>query len=191
MHILAVLLWTPRLQLEDQQHVAIVHRPIAGLVFERIRPAFGIVRVILGALCERGLLHRFDSPDGEADQAAEPGYALARAADAIRVSELLDVGYLLANGGPVEADLSEGASAQEGELMRRLRAAQIAAAGDQTLADVVRSGSTPAKANVGGEAPAALSSALTRTPTNGTAPRPAIVPLGSEPTGMGGAHRPE
>jgi membrane protein len=76
-----------------------------------------VVRMVVGKLAERGLLHRID---GEADE-AEPSYALAKSPTTIRVAEVLELGYELA--GTAEPD----------DGIARLHRAQIEMVGDQTL----------------------------------------------------------
>ena len=79
-----------------------------------------VVRMVVAKLTEKGLLHRIG---GGADE-AEPLYALARSPSAIRVSEILELGYELA--GTTGSD----------EAISRLHRAQIESVADQTLASL-------------------------------------------------------
>jgi len=77
-----------------------------------------VVRLVVGKLAERGLLHRLDTPGED----AEATYALARSPATIRVAEVLELGYELA--GAIDAD----------DSIDRLHRAQIDMVGEQTLA---------------------------------------------------------
>ena len=101
----------------------------APAIARQTRLADPVVRLVLGTLCERGLLHRVDdhstahgAPPGEAGECA---YALARPPSTIRIGELLAVGFQLAGGDP------------EDPVLAKLRQAQVTAAADETLADAV------------------------------------------------------
>jgi membrane protein len=80
----------------------------------------GVVGLVVQRLADRGLLHPVEH---EVERSPEPWYALSRPPGSVRVAELLSIGFELAGGG-------EG-----NETVRRLRRAQIEAAGDETLAD--------------------------------------------------------
>lgn len=101
----------------------------APAIARQTRLADPVVRLVLGTLCERGLLHRVDdhgagngAPPGEAGECA---YALARPPSTIRIGELLAVGFQLAGGDP------------DDPVLAKLRQAQVTAAGDETLADAL------------------------------------------------------
>lgn len=98
-----------------------------------------VVRLVVGKLAERGMLHRLDH--GADDE--EPTYALARSPSAIRVSEVLELGYELA--GTTQSD----------ESIMWLHRAQIESVGDQTLASLIgsiRPGALPGGLPAGPEA---------------------------------------
>lgn len=122
------------------------HTLDAPAIAQRVRLADPIVRTVLGRVAERGLVHRIETPDAAGSQAAEPTYTLARPPAAITVAELLTIGHDLAtsgNGG--EGTASGGAGGADDPIIARLRQAQIAAAGRETLADVCGlDGSIPA-----------------------------------------------
>jgi membrane protein len=82
-----------------------------------------VVRLVVGKLAERGMLHRIDH--GADDE--EPTYALARSPSTIRVSEVLELGYELA--GTTQSD----------ESVMWLHRAQIESVGEQTLASLIGS----------------------------------------------------
>lgn len=85
-----------------------------------------VVRMVVGKLAERGLLHRLETGTDE----AEPSYALARSPGSIRAAEVLELGYELA--GATDTD----------EAIQRLHRAQIDAVADQTLATLTGGGRT-------------------------------------------------
>lgn len=138
-----------------------------------------VVGLVTAKLVERGLLHRID----RAEPNAEPMFVLARPPSSIRVSEILRIGFEL---GPA------GGSALNPTL-ERLRQAQIEAAADETLADAAGlgrelDGALPVSTSPGTptpivHAPGAVSAA-TSSPTPTPAPRritPVAVP-GPAPT---------
>ncbi len=77
-----------------------------------------VVRLVVGKLAERGILHRLENPGED----AESTYALARSPAAIRVAEVLELGYELA--GAIDSD----------DAIEGLHRAQIDMVGEQTLA---------------------------------------------------------
>ena len=79
-----------------------------------------VVRLVIGKLAERGLVHRID---GQGDE-AEPLYALARPPTNIRVAEILELGYELS--GSTGGD----------EAIANLHRAQLDAVADQSLASL-------------------------------------------------------
>lgn len=106
----------------------------APAIAQRTRLADPIVRAVLARVAERGFVHRIDSPDtpGGRGGGVEPTYSLARPPAAITVAELLVIGHDLAGGG----------GAADDPVIARLRQAQVAAAGRETLADVTAVGAT-------------------------------------------------
>lgn len=83
-----------------------------------------VIRMVVGRLAERGMLHRLENGSDE----AEPSYALARSPSSIRAAEVLELGYELA--GSTETD----------EAIQRLHRAQIDSLGDQTLGSLTGTG---------------------------------------------------
>jgi membrane protein len=79
-----------------------------------------VVRLVVGKLAEKGLLHRIDAAADD----AEPCYALARSPSNVRVSEVLELGYELAG------------SSSSDDAISRLHRAQIDSVADQTLASL-------------------------------------------------------
>lgn len=136
----------------------------APAIAQRVRLADPLVRIVLARLTERGLLHRIDThPDDTASDAAEPTYALARPPEAISVAELLADGFALA---------AESAGADD-PVLGRIRQAQLAAAGTDTLADVLHAGTRPTPAAGTARSAEPLSPALlrpVRTTTGGNQP---------------------
>lgn len=80
----------------------------------------GVVTLVVQRMTDRGLLHLVQH---DADRSEEAWYALSRPPGAVRVAELLEIGFELAGGS------------EANETVRRLRRAQVEAAGDETLAD--------------------------------------------------------
>lgn len=136
------------------------HALDAPAIAQRTRLADPVVRTVLGRMVERGILHRIESPDAAGSQAVEPTFALARPPAAISVAELLAVGHELAGG------------AADDPIIARLRQAQVAAAGRETLADV---SGVPASSPSGPSEGGPLSPALLRS-------RPRSGPVGSVAT---------
>jgi len=95
------------------------------------RIADPIVRLILSRLCERTLVHRLESSPARTE-VTEPSFTLARAPSTIRIADLLDLGHELAS-----RDHNGDSTTIPDPLIDRFHRAQIAAAGDDTLADVV------------------------------------------------------
>lgn len=83
-----------------------------------------VAAMVLSAMCERGLVLRIERPD---DPALEPTFTPTRPPALITAGEVLEVGFQLAD--PRER-------AQIDDQTQRLRQAQIAAAGSQTLAQL-------------------------------------------------------
>lgn len=77
------------------------------------------VRIVLARLSEHTLVLRVDRQDGPGN---EPTYTLARAPGAIRVGEVLSIGFELSSGP------------ESNPMLQRMRQAQIDAAGAETLA---------------------------------------------------------
>jgi membrane protein len=107
--------------------------PAAPAIAERTRVADPVVRTVLNRAVERGLLHRLEAPDAAGDAALEPTYTLARPPSAIALADLLTLGFELAGG------------AADDPVVSRLRQAQVAAAGQDTLADVLNGAGHPAE----------------------------------------------
>jgi hypothetical protein len=120
-----------------------------------------VVRLILGKLLERSLVHQLDSGGGP-NEAAEPRYALARAPQTIRVAELLEIGHQIARRA------GDDGVVLEDPVIERLHQAQLAAVVDETLA---------APGSAAPEGSGSVSVAL-------PSARPAIIPITPEPNGQ-------
>lgn len=107
----------------------------APAIAQRARLPEGVVRLALDRLTLNGLLHRLDHADS-AEDAAEPTYSLARPPSAISAAEVLRLGFDLAASARAGTD-----EPAPDPVFGRLHDAQIAAAGESTVADFVRSAS--------------------------------------------------
>lgn len=87
-----------------------------------------VVRLVVAGLAERGLLHRVERGARESEQA----YVLAKAPAAVKVREVLEIGFAISDSAGPRAT---GAPIVNPTL-ERLRRAQIESAGAETLADV-------------------------------------------------------
>jgi membrane protein len=103
----------------------------------------GVVRLVVAKLAEQGLLHRVDA-GGSADE--EDNYTLARPPSSIRVADVLKLGFEISEAtDDGVSSVAEVADAPE-SIAATLRKAQLDAAGNRSLADVMRLSDTPAPA---------------------------------------------
>lgn len=134
-----------------------------------------VASVILAGACERGLTLRIERHD---DPAAEPTYTPARPPSAMSVAEVLEIAYTMADQ-----------RAQPDHTTRRLRDAQVHAAGKISLAEL----NTLEAARVTGEhayplVNRPLATSQTPTPRSGTSqplpssPRPTPAPVPATPS---------
>ena len=86
-----------------------------------------VVRLVVSRLAERGLLHRVE----RAEEGTEEAYALAKSPAAVRIGDILAIGFEISD--------SAGGKAVGGPMvnptLERMRRAQIDAAGSETLAE--------------------------------------------------------
>lgn len=137
----------------------------APMIAQRTRLADPVVRIVLARMTERGLLHRIDSHAAPGAESVEATYSLARPPAGITIAELLADGFVLAGESQAVDD----------PVLARIRQAQLAAAGTDTLADAIGSAGR-GSASAGRPAPPQgdpLSPALlrpVRTPSSGGQP---------------------
>lgn len=101
-----------------------------GAISRQARLPDPAVRIVLARLAERRWVHVLESTHATED--AEPTYTLARPPSAIRIADLLRLGFELAGS---REDADPGAPARS--MLDRFHEAQIRAAADDTLADIV------------------------------------------------------
>lgn len=86
-----------------------------------------VVRLVVSRLAERGLLHRVE----RAEEGTEEAYALAKSPAAVRIGDILAIGFEISDaaGGKAVGGPSVNPT------LERMRRAQIDAAGSETLAE--------------------------------------------------------